>query len=567
MDPNENKPFDYRLLLAFVLMFAIITIYTMFMQPKPPEPIPRETPTTAEQEGTTPSTSPTAEQQPGSTDALVETPLAEESDSIVVADTIVVETPLYIAHFTTRGADIIKYQLKDYHYIAEQETDEMISLIPERARSALRFEFWGQPLQLWRKNFTASAPRISLSNNGDSSSVVFTWLYDNEYEIKKTYIFYGDKYSFDVILDIPQTFPVSIEREYSFGWDAGIEPTEYRKKEDVENIAAVALLGKDVEEVKEIEDGERPKQFGGRVVWAGVRSKYFLNAIIPRNITPEEFIADRDFGMIRDSFDEFKVPYFSSRFAVGISPGRAIQDRYTVYLGPLDYFVVKEYEVGLEGMIHLGFKILIRQFAIMVLWAFRKMFEIIPNYGLVIIIFGFLVKALFHPLTKKSMASMQRMKDMSPKIQKLRDKFKKDPQRLNRETMKLYKEAGFNPISGCLPLLAQMPVFFALYQVLRNSIQMRGAEFVAHIADLSQKDSLYILPIIMTLSFFWQQKMTSTDPKQKALVYIMPLVFGFLFAQSPAGLTLYWTVYNVFSVIEQYLIKRASKKNEHVGDS
>jgi YidC/Oxa1 family membrane protein insertase len=567
MDPNENKPFDFRMILAFVLMFAIVMIYTMYMQPEAPETTKqtatesdRPAPTTSRDSGTVDNQTP----QLGVLDTVAVDSLFM-ADSVAV-DTVVVETPLFTARFSTRGADIVSYQLNKYHYITDKETDEQISLIPKNSGSALRFEFWGAPLQLERRGFTTDRDRVTLTAADDSSVVRFSWSVDETHTITKTYIFYPDRYSFDIILNVPGDFPIPLEREYTFGWDAGLEPTESGKKEDIENIAAVARLGKDLEEIKEIDDSERPQQFGGNVIWAGVRTKYFINIVIPRSVEPQAFIADRTFGFVQDREDKYKIPYFSARVAVPISPRQPIDHRYTVYMGPLDYFVVKDEGLGLEGLLHLGYKYIIRPFAIFVLWSFEKLYGFVPNYGFVIILFGFLVKVIFHPLTKKSMVSMQRMKEMQPKLQKIREKYKEDPQRMNRETMKMYKETGFNPLSGCLPLLAQMPVFFALYQVLRSSIQMRGAEFIFHITDLSQKDSLFILPIIMTVSFFWQQKMSATDPKQKALVYIMPLIFGFLFAQSPAGLTLYWTVYNIFSVIEQYIIK-GSKKNEGAGSS
>ena len=560
IDPQENKPFDYRLFLAFILMFAVVIIFTTYFQAPSKKPAAPTSTAPAPTETIQPNTTTQSLAAPPEQTAI----LAESDAAQVVADTIAIETPLFTAQLTTLGADLIDYRLRGYHYIAEHDTKKPIALVPANHESTLRFEFWNDPLKLWQRNFTASADSIVLIHKGDSSVLTFTWLLAGTHPIQKTFVFYADRYSFDVILSVPAGIPAQVEREYTFGWDAGLEPTEFHKKEDVEYLAAVALLGKDIEEVKKLADDERPRRFGGRVAWVGVRSKYFLSAVIPRNVEPEEFIVDRRFGTVSDPTEQFKIPYFSSRFAVRISPGQAINHRYTVFMGPLDYFVIKDYRVGLEQLLQLGWKFLIRPFAIFLLWAFDGVHSVVPNYGVVIILFGFLIKALFHPLTKKSMLSMQRMKELAPKLEKLRERFKEDPQRLNKETMKLYKDAGFNPLSGCLPLVAQMPVFFALYQVLRGSIQFRGAEFVAHITDLSQKDSLYILPVIMTISFFWQQKMSVTDPKQKALVYVMPLIFGFLFAQSPAGLTLYWTVYNIFSIVEQYII-RPSKKDEPVG--
>jgi YidC/Oxa1 family membrane protein insertase len=202
-------------------------------------------------------------------------------------------------------------------------------------------------------------------------------------------------------------------------------------------------------------------------------------------------------------------------------------------------------------MVDLGWRWVVRPFSLVILWLFQALHSVIPNYGLVIIVFSILIKAVFHPLTKKQMRSMRRMQEMQPRLAKLKERYGKDPQRMNKETMKLYREAGINPLGGCLPLLPQMPIFYALFQVFRTSIELRGAYFFGWLTDLSQKDPYYILPIIMALSMFVQQKLTMKDPKQKMLVYMMPLLFGFLFKDFPAGLTLYWTCYNISSVIEQ----------------
>jgi YidC/Oxa1 family membrane protein insertase len=561
IDPNEKKPFDFRLLIAFVVMFAIVIVYQSYFAPKPtPIPPADETETagpadSAEQEIPLPDT--TAPERLLTADTTVHEP----PETTLVADTIQVETPLYIAKFTTVGADLVSFELKDYHYITDHETDIPIQMRPARTESALRFEFWGEPLKLWRRPFAASRKNISLDRENDTETLVFTWQVNEYSSITKTYKFFGDKYSFDVTLNIPPDCPLKPEREYSFGWDAGLEPTERDMKGDIGEMAAVARLGSDIEQIKKIDDDETPRKIGGRVHWAGVRTKYFANVIIPNEVEPETFIADRDFGTLPDEQEERRVPYFSSRMAVPIGSGRAINHTYTVYMGPLDYFVLDDYGLNLEGMIHLGWKYIVRPPAIAVVWVFEKMYQAIPNYGAVIILFSLLFKIVFHPLTRKSMESMGRMREMQPKMQKIRDKYKNDPQRMNRETMKLYKEAGFNPLSGCLPILFQMPIFFALFQVLRSTIQLRGAEFFLHITDLSQKDPYYILPVVMTVSFFFQQKMTITDPKQKMLVYIMPLVFGFIFAQYAAGLTLYWTCYNLFSLAEQFMLKAAKKKD------
>jgi len=147
------------------------------------------------------------------------------------------------------------------------------------------------------------------------------------------------------------------------------------------------------------------------------------------------------------------------------------------------------------------------------------------------------------------------MQELQPKLAALKEKHKKEPARLNQETMKLYKQSGVNPLGGCLPLLFQMPVFYALFVVFRSTIELRGAKFILWLTDLSQMDPYYVLPVVMAATMFWQQKITIKDPKQAMLVYFMPVLFFFFFFKFPAGLTLYWTMFNILSLIETYYFK------------
>jgi YidC/Oxa1 family membrane protein insertase len=187
----------------------------------------------------------------------------------------------------------------------------------------------------------------------------------------------------------------------------------------------------------------------------------------------------------------------------------------------------------------------------------------------VIIIFSVLMKLVFFPLTYTGMRSMKKMQHLQPHLKKVQEQHKNDPGKLNQETMALYKKHGVNPFSGCLPLVLQMPVFFALYSVLINTIELRQAPFMMWIKDLSLPDSivsfgdklpmvgwesLSLLPILMGVAMFFQQKMTTVDPKQKMMVYMMPVFMVFIFMSLPAGLNLYWLVNNILSIGEQYLI-------------
>lgn len=198
----------------------------------------------------------------------------------------------------------------------------------------------------------------------------------------------------------------------------------------------------------------------------------------------------------------------------------------------------------------------IRPLSIAFLWLIKKIQIGVKNWGLVIIIFTVIIKLLLHPLSRSSMKSMHKMAALQPQINEIREKHKNNTQRQHLEIMELYKREGINPLGGCLPLLLQMPFFFALFPVIGQSFELRNAMFIPHwIDDLSRPDPYFILPIAMGLSMFFQQKATMKDPNQQAMVYIMPIFMVILFANFSAGLTLYWFMFNILTSIHQKLIK------------
>jgi YidC/Oxa1 family membrane protein insertase len=230
------------------------------------------------------------------------------------------------------------------------------------------------------------------------------------------------------------------------------------------------------------------------------------------------------------------------------------------------------YDVELEDMLGIGTTPyvgwIIKPFALAIIWLLPKMHDVIPNYGVVIIIFALLVKLITLPLSLKSFKSMQAMKDLQPKIEELKKKHKNNPQAMNQEMMKMYKEHGVNPMSGCLPILPQMPLFFALFSVFRSTILLRNAPFVWFIDDLSRgassfTDPYIILVVIMIAAQFVSQKFTmATSQQNKVLLYIMPLFMGFIFHSFAAGLVLYWTCFSLFSLLDYLIFKRP--KNQAV---
>jgi YidC/Oxa1 family membrane protein insertase len=280
-----------------------------------------------------------------------------------------------------------------------------------------------------------------------------------------------------------------------------------------------------------------PRYITERVRWIAQEDKYFTAALIPKT--------------------EIKgVPFWkemnSAEIAVEVEPGTR---EFILYVGPKEYERLKSLNAGLEHIIDFGWFSFI---AMPLFWVLKFFYKIVGNYGWAIVILTFLVRIPFIPIMNKSQQSMKKMQKIQPLIAELREKYKNDSQKLQKEMMAIYKKHKVNPVSGCLPLLLQIPIFIALYNVLLKAIELRGAPFILWINDLAAKDPYYILPILMGITMVIQQKITPTtmDPKQAKMMMLMPVIFTFLFLQFPAGLVLYWLVNNLLGIAQQIYINR-----------
>jgi YidC/Oxa1 family membrane protein insertase len=323
----------------------------------------------------------------------------------------------------------------------------------------------------------------------------------------------------------------------------------------------------------------KPSNFGdsdaveksGTLTWAALQTKYFTAIMIPSE-------TGRGTATISGDKTEHRI---SQRVNLPAVPRQnRVDQSIRVYMGPLDFAALKSYDIGLEDNIEMGWR-LIRPISWLVLWSMTWSYKYIPNYGIIIILISILTKILFYRLTHKSFKSMKDLQSLQPKMQALKEKYKEDRQKLSQETMKLYKQAGVNPLGGCFPLLLQMPVFIALFNVLRYTIEVRGAHFVWWITDLSQQDVLFkmpfslpligdnfsLLPILMGVSMLLQTKIggsiTPGSPNPQTppgFQTMLPIVFTFLFYKMPSGLVLYWLVNTVLSIAQQYYIHKADHK-------
>ena len=422
-----------------------------------------------------------------------------------------------------------------------------------------------------------SRTQIALSENNLTDSLVYSLKLANGGSIKKKYKFYYGKYDFDLTVELNQMDELLNNSYYRIEWKSGLSPTESDVSDDLNYAKGYVRTGKEIIKEDVHDDDEEAKQVTGKIDWIGTTTKYFAVSIIP------EFTNQKDYQLIDANIDGQKVvinpdlDYSWKKFKLGLKvptySAAHISHDYKVFLGPLDYFELKKYDNKMEGMIDLGYKFL-RPIGVAILYAFVKLHSFIPNYGLVIIIFSILIKIILYPLTKKSYASMKKMQELQPALNELKEKHK-DPRKLQQAQMRLYKERGVNPVGGCLPMLLQMPLLFALYWVFRNTIELRGEPFIWWISDLSMPDTLFtlpfsipmygnkfnVLPLLMGVSMIFQQQMTMKDPKQKAMVYIMPVFMILIFNRLSSGLNLYYTLFNVFSMVQQVFSKTNDKKD------
>lgn len=230
-----------------------------------------------------------------------------------------------------------------------------------------------------------------------------------------------------------------------------------------------------------------------------------------------------------------------------------------VYFSKKNYDDLKLVGDNLHLAVDFGFFAIV---AVPILRGLQMFYKLIPNYGIAIILLTLLIRTLMFPLQYKSFKSMKKMQQLTPEINKLKEKFKDDPARLQKETMEVFKRGGANPLSGCLPLLAQLPIFFAFYQVLNSSVELVNAPFFAWLTDLSSKDQFYVLPVLMTISMFVQQKLTpntSMDAMQQKIMLAMPLIFGFIMKDLSSGLVLYIFVSTIYGICQQLLVYKIVK--------
>jgi YidC/Oxa1 family membrane protein insertase len=481
---------------------------------------------------------------------------------------VVVITPQQHLVFSTAGGSLVSARLLDF----EREEGEAVELLPPGSRQLnikIRSETSGQELDLSEVQFVADSESIRLQS-GQTRELRMVAYLEAGRKVEKIFHFDADRHAFDLEIHCNDC----TDQELLFlDWQHGIHRAEKNHQVDFQETRVMAYVNESQEELTG-EDEWRDWDTKGNLKWAGVRNKYFLCAVAPRGDGRYWVELDSKAGYVdiagrgKGLSNGYEWPELNFRIGSRIADSGVLAT--TVYLGPLDIEQLESYELELERSMDLGFPV-VKDIARVLLLVFVAAHDYVPNYGTLIILFALVVKALVYPLTHKSYESASKMQKIQPKVAALREKYKSDSQRLSKETMSLYKEEGVNPIGGCLPLLLQMPIFIALYQVFRNTIELRHAPFFGWINDLSVPDelmvfgfSVHVLPLLMSTAMFFQSKMTMKDPKQAMLVYMMPVVMVFIMWDFSSGLVLYWTVFNILTIAQQYLTNHLRNEPEPV---
>lgn len=500
---------DKRTLIAIVLSMVILLGYNyLFMKPAPQKSTKEQAKTTQKEEKKEEAVKPVSV-------PAAAVPSGEKE--------IKVETDLYSAILSSAGGTIKKWELKKY------KDKDGLAVTLQKGQSIIPAMSIGSKddFNLSNVNFSVSGKDIALDKNSNTGAIVFEYA-TPEYSIRRTYTFYHDSYKFDLkdeVAGIPEYW-------ITVGADFGI----HDRKDESAHTGPVILKDADrielnAKKLKEV------KGYQGGLKWIAQEDKYFFSAIVP--VT---------------GADEAKAWKVQDASVVALK-GKPGVNNFIIYAGPKEHDRLKELNLGLEHIIDFGFFSIISR---PLFWLLKKFYAVAGNYGWAIIFLTIITRIPFIPLINKSQQSMKKMQDIQPKMNEIKEKYKKDPQRMQKETMELYKKYKVNPLGGCLPMLLQIPVFFALYKILSIAIELRGAPFMLWVTDLSAKDPYYVLPIVMGITMVIQQKMTpsTADPKQQKIMMLMPVIFTFMFLNFASGLVLYWLINNIFGIIQQFYVNR-----------
>jgi YidC/Oxa1 family membrane protein insertase len=542
---------DRRTVWAILLMMVIAILPAFFL--KKPEVPPRPVPDGAARPADT-----TATVAPARVDTPAPRPAAPLGPTAAGgADTVWATSPLYRYGITTEGARLVEARLTRYRSMAEADSGREAQILPVASELlGLTLVRGTDTIPLDRMAFTPSTTRLAVNGrtpltlSGERDGIA----------VQLTYTFHPDDYRVDIagrVSDVGPNGGLLL---------VGIGPTLANTEANLEeNQRELSLVTKrdDTERTSlaSLEPGE-VRTVSGPFEWTALKSKYFVTAILALDST-RGGISGASLAVPRDAGDE---PHAArTRVSLPIPAGGAFG--YSLYAGPMEYDRLARIGHDFDDVNPYGwpgFRTVIRVFAVpvrhLLVWMHEHLYL---TYGLVLVVFGILIRIVLWPLNQKAMRANMKLQEVQPLMKDIQERYKNDPQKMQQEMFKLYKEYNVNPLGGCWPMLLPMPVLFALFFVFQNAIELRGTAFL-WIPDLSRPDPLYVIPLLMGVSMYVLTKVGQVgmepNPQMKMMLYMMPVMMTGMFLFFPSGLNLYYTVSNIASIPQQWMLARERQK-------
>jgi YidC/Oxa1 family membrane protein insertase len=551
-----------RLFIAIGLSLLVFIAWNFFFVEKQKEPLPQQT-IQAEQQSKKTKGITEKQKTPQGTPPLKATPPLREiaSGPIKPSRTITVNLPFYTAKISEKGAVFKKFVLNKYRKTIDADSPLLDMINPDLSQGTVQIGFAGNSLQgINDAIFSVNLEKDSVDIKNNAKEISFSWTSPKGVVVEKTYLF------------SPETYLISLDVTIKNGSDQTIKDNLTLSLLKMTSDSASrygfegpsALINNKLEQVK-VKKIKKKDVYPGKLTWIAVQDRYFMSAIVP----DEAVDASMHLGLNEDKI--LKNTYVEPEQV--IHPDDQHVFKYKLFFGPKSMTVLNTVNYDLVKAVHFGFFDILAKPCV---WIMNFIYNYIPNYGVAIIILTILSKILLWPLGNKSYKSMAAMKKIQPLMAEIKEKHKGDKAKTNEEMMGLYKTYKVNPLGGCLPMVVQIPVFFALYRMLYEAIELRHAPFFGWITDLAAPDRLFrfdfsipfmeapygipVLTIVMGATMFLQQKMSppAGDPTQAKMMMMMPIVFTVIFINFSSGLVLYWLVNNVISVAQQYYV---TKKN------
>ncbi len=565
---------DRNTIIGTVLITLILIVWFTFLAPPPPPPrtaSPSDSTLVFEQIPEDPADL----RMP----AQVVDPLLQADSSVAAAPErrITIENDLYEAIFSTRGATLVSFKLKEYKQFNQLSP---IQIVDTTGAGAIALAFTSPAnhnIDTRALMFEASTTADVIRVDESDEQVVLSFLAPvGQGLIRLSYSFTPGTYEVGLRVEQENASTFTTREGYELVWNGGLPYSEGNHMQEAIKTSSFARSGGEVEGIDLQSDAFQQKTMRGQVDWVAVKNQYFTAVMMPAGETRGAELSGERVGEI-DQPEHTK--YFEARLLM--PPAASAVDAFTLYLGPLEYYRIRGYELGLYDMVDYGwdfFEWMTRPIAKFIfIPMFNFLDDYIPNYGIIVILLAVFIKIVVSPLTRSSYKSMAQMREIQPELQAVREKYADNPQKQQEATMKLYKESGVNPLGGCLPMFAQYPVLIALWQFLPQSIEIRQQGFL-WANDLSAPDSILDLPfsiplygdfvagfcLLMGISMVFQMRLQSTPgmtgTQAKVMMYMMPAVLFVVFNQWASGLNLYYLVFNILSAIQQRFINSSMEK-------